>query len=304
MTVMNRAQFKKQLQDGLNTVFGMRYKRYPEQWRDIFEIHRSDKAWEEDVLEVGLGAAQVKPEGAGGAYDAGGEAWTARYVHETVVLMFAITEEAIEDGRYGNLGAKYSRSMAGSFQHTKEIKGANIFNNGFSASFPMGDGVALFSTAHPLWGGGTSSNTFTTQADLAEASLEDALTAISQFVDDRGIPCAIMAKRLIVPPALNFTSHRLLNSNLRPGTPDNDPNAMREQGLIPGGARVNQRIVDPNSWYLTTDCEDGLKHFVRKAITGGMEGDFETGNLRYRKRERYSFGASNWRGAFASSGNG
>lgn len=302
MTTMNRAQFKKQLQRGLNSVFGMEYRRHPEQWREIFEVHQSEKAYEEDVLLVGLGAAQVKPEGQSVNYDAGYEAWTARYVNETVAIAFAITEEAIEDGLYGNLGAKFSRSMARSMQHTKEVKGANILNNGFSSSYPIGDGKPLFATDHPLAGGGTGSNTFTTQADLAEASLEDALIAVSQLVDDRGLPVSVMATKLIIPPALVFTADRLLNSNLRPGTSDNDVNAIKNQGLIPQGAKVNQRLTDSNAWFLLTDCPDGLKHFVRKAVSRGVEGDFETGNMRYKARERYAFGVTDWRAAFGSSG--
>lgn len=301
-TVMNRAQFKRQLNRGLNAVFGMAYKQYPEQWRELFEQHTSEKAYEEDVLMMGLGGGMVKAEGAAGAYDSGGEAWTARYVHETIVLMFSITEEAVEDGLYGNLGSKYSRSMARGMRHTKEIKGANIFNNGFSSSFPIGDGQALFSTAHPLAGGGTASNTFTTQADLAEASLEDALINISLIVDDRGIPAALTAKRLAVAPQGIFNAHRIVNSKLRSGTADNDANAINDMGLIPGGICVNQRFTDPNAWFLITDAEDGFKHFVRVPLKNGMEGDFETGNLRYRARERYAFGVSDWRAGFGSSG--
>ena len=300
--IMNRANFKRQLQLGLNSVFGMEYDQYPEQFRAMFEVSNSQKAYEEDQLMYGLGGGQVKSEGAAGVYDGGGEAWTARYVNETIVLMFAITEEAVEDGLYGNLGSKYAKSMARGMRHTKDIKGANIFNNGFSSSFPIGDGLALFSTAHPLAGGGTASNTFTTQADLSEASLEDALVQISQLVDDRGIPCAITAQALITPPSGIFNADRILNSALRSGTADNDINAIKHKGMIPRGASVNQRFTDSNSWMLVTDCPDGAKHFVRKAMTNGMEGDFETGNMRYRARERYSFGITNWRAWFGSSG--
>jgi hypothetical protein len=303
MNPMNRAAFKKQLQEGLNTVFGLEYRRYPEQWREIFDVDNSQKAYEEDVLLVGLGGAQVKPEGRGVAYDAGYEAWTSRYIHETIALAFALTEEAIEDNLYGNLGSKYSKSMARGFQHTKEVKGANVLNNGFTAgAFAGGDGKALFATDHPLAGGGTWSNTFATQADLAEASLEDANIQISQWKDDRGIPIAIQARKLIVAPANMYVAERLLKTELRPGTNDNDVNALRSMGHIPDGFRVNQRLTDPNAWFLKTDAPDGLKHFVRVALKRGMEGDFETGNLRYKARERYSFGFTDWRGAFGSSG--
>lgn len=299
---MNRAQFKKELQEGLNTVFGLEYKQYPEQWRDSFDISISKKSYEEDVLLVGFGAAATKREGAGLQYDEGSEGWTARYIHETVALGFSITEEAVEDNLYGDIGAKYAKALARSLQHTKEVKGANVLNNGFSASFTGGDGVALFSTAHPLVGGGTFSNTFTTQADLSEASLEDALIAISNFVDDRRIPVSVMATKLIVPPALMFTAERLTKTMGRPGTADNDVNASKSMGMLTGGMRVNQRITDTNSWFLKTDCPDGLKHFVRKGVSRGMEGDFETGNLRYKARERYVNGWTNPRGAFGSSG--
>lgn len=304
MSVMNRAQFKKQLQQGLNTVFGMEYRRHPEQWRDCFEVQSSSKAYEEDVLMVGLGEAPVKDEGAGVQYDNGGESWTARYLHETIALAFAITEEAVEDGLYGDLGAKFARSLARSMQHTKEVKGANVLNNGFDATnYPIGDAAALFSVSHPLWGGGNGSNTLTTQADLAESSLEDMLILISNTDDDRGIPIAINAQKLIVPPNGIFAADRLLNSTLRPGSAENDINSIKHMGLIPGGVKVNQRLTDTNAWYMTTDCSDGLKHMVRKGLQRGMEGDFETGNMRYKARERYKFGVTNWRGAFASSGN-
>jgi hypothetical protein len=302
MTVMNRTQFKKQLQLGLNTVFGMEYRRYPEEWRSGFEVASSVKAYEEDVLLAGLGGAPVKPEGAPVAFDSGAEAYTARYVHETIALAFALTEEAEEDNLYGSLGAKYSRALARSMQHTKEVKGAAVFNNGFNASFPGGDGVALFSTAHPLWGGGTQSNTFTTQADLSETSLEEACIAISKWVDERGIPIAVNAQRLYVPPDLAFIAERILKSQFRPGTSDNDINALKSKGKIPGGVAENHRLTDVDAWFLITDCMDGLKYMVRKTIARGLEGDFETGNMRYKARERYSFGWSDYRGAFGSSG--
>jgi hypothetical protein len=300
---MNRARFRKQLQEGLNTVFGLEYKRYTQEWKPIFETENSQKAYEEDVLLAGLAGAPVKPEGAPVAYDKGGEAFVSRYVHETIALAFSLTEEAEEDGLYGSIGKKYSRALARSMQHTKEVKGAAIINNGFNAAFPGGDGVELFSTAHPLFGGGTQANTFTTQADLSETSLEEALIAISKFVDERSIPIAVRATKLIVPPDLMFVAERLLTSPYRPGTADNDVNAMKQMGMIPGGCHKNHRLTDSNQWTLITDCPDGLKYMNRKNIQRGVEGDFETGNMRYKARERYSFGWSDYRGAFGSSGN-
>lgn len=303
MAIMNRALFKKELQRGLNTVFGLEYKRYPEQWRAIFDVSSSDKAWEEDTLVVGLGAGRTKDEGGTVYYDAGGESWTQRYVNETVALAFAITEEAVEDNLYLDQGRKYAAAQARGMQHAKEIKGANILNNGFSAgAYAIGDGVALFSTAHPLWYGGNGSNTLSTQADLAEASLEDMLTLISQMVDDRGIPISADGVRLIVPPALRFTAHRLLNSQGRTGTGDNDINAIKSLGLLSGGYSVNQRLTDSNAWFIKTDQPHGARHLVRKALYKKMEEDFETGNIRYKARERYAFGVTDWRGLVGSSG--
>jgi len=303
MTVMNRHNLKKQLQLGLNTVFGLEYKRHPEQWRKIFTVESSSKAWEEDVLVVGPGGAAVKPEGRGVQYREAAESWSAKYQHETIAIAMAVTEEAVEDNLYMDVGRKSAVWMARALQHTKEIKGASVLNNGFTAgAYAMGDGVALFSTAHPLYYGGTGSNTLSTQADLSEAALEDALILISTMVDDAGMPISIMAKDLIVPPQLNFVADRLLNSAGRTGTSDNDINSIRNQGLIPGGYSVNQRLTDSNGWFITTDCPDGAKHFVRRSVKGGMEGDFETGNLRFKKSERYSFGVSNWRGLVGSSG--
>ena len=302
MATMNRSNFKRQLQIGLNTVFGLEYRRYEEQWRQFLDLDTSSKAYEEDVLLVGLGAAAVKAEGTGVTYDSGGESWVQRYVHETIALAFAITEEAVEDGQYGNIGQKYSRALARSMQHTKEVKSANLLNNGFSTSYPIGDAAAFFSTAHPLYGGGNGSNTPSTQADLSEASLEDALIAISNFVDDRGIPVATTAKKLIVPPNLAFVAQRLLFSDFRPGTADNDVNAMRSMGMLPEGYAVNQRLTDTNAWFIKTDMPDGMKMVQRTKIQRGVEGDFETGNMRYKARERYSVGVSNWRSAYASSG--
>ena len=299
---MNRATFRKELQEGLNTVFGLAYKRYTAEWKPIFSVERSIKAFEEDVLLAGLGGAVVKAEGAGVTYDAGGEAYTSRYQAETIALAFAITEEAEEDNLYGSIGAKYSKALARSMTHTKEVKGAAILNNGFDSNFGGGDGVELFNTSHPLWGGGTQANTFTTQADLSEASLEEALIIISKYVDERQIPITTIAQKLVVPPELMFTANRILKSTLRTSTADNDINAINNMGMVSGGCYKNHRLTDPDAWFLITDCPDGLKHIVRKNISRGLEGDFETGNLRYKARERYSFGWSDYRGAFGSSG--
>jgi hypothetical protein len=303
MAIMNRARFRKELQEGLNTVFGLEYRRYEQEWRPIFATENSQKAYEEDVLLAGLAGAPVKAEGAPVSYDQGGEAFTSRYVHETIALAFSLTEEAEEDNLYGSIGSKYSRALARSMQHTKEVKGAAVLNNGFDANFPGGDGVELYSTAHPLFGGGTQANTFSTQADLSETSLEEACIAVSKFVDERSIPIAVRVQKLIIPPDLEFVAERLLSSPYRPGTADNDVNAMKNLGKVPGGAFKNHRLTDTNAWYLLTDCPDGLKHMVRKNIQRGLEGDFETGNMRYKARERYSFGWSDYRGTFASSGN-
>jgi len=301
---MNRSQFVRQLQLGINTNFGLEYKRHPEQWRQLFKVENSNKPYEEDPLLIGFGAAPVKPEGRGVEYDNGGEAWTARYHHETIAMAFAVTEEAEEDGLYGKLSKMYGPALARSLQHTKEIKGAAVYNNGFDSSFGGGDGKPLFATDHPLWGGGVGSNVLSTPADLSETSLEEALILISDFEDDRGIPIHAQAVKLAVATSNQFVAHRLLRSNLRPGTSDNDPNALREMGAISGGYCVNQRFTDPDAWFLMTDIPNGLKHFVRKKVQRGMEGDFESGNLRWKARERYSFGWSDWRGAVGSPGGG
>ena len=299
---MTRAQFRKQLQLGLNTVFGIEYKRYTEEYRQIFEIENSVKAYEDDVLDSGFGAAAIKQEGAGVAYDNAEEVWTARYTHDTVALAFSITEEAEEDGLYGSLGTRYSRALARSMQHTKEINGAAVLNNGHSNSYLGGDGRALFATNHPLAGGGTFANKLSTAADLSETSLEAACIAIEGFVDERGIPIQCMPKRMIIHRSNQFNAHRILMSPLRSGTDFNDANALKDMMMIPGGTHVNHRLTDADAWYVITDVPDGLKHFVRKKIMRKIEGDFNSGNMRYRSRERYSFGWSNPRGAFSSQG--
>jgi len=299
---LNRADFRKQLQEGLNAVFGMAYKSYPEEWRGFFAVNTSRKAFEEDVLMAGFGAAPVKGEGASVEYDEGAESYVARYNHETIALAFSITEEAEEDGLYGALGAKYAKALARSLQHTKEVKGSNILNNGFDSLFPGGDNVSLFSTAHPLWGGGTQSNKLATPADISEASLEESLIQIADWVDERGIPIAVMAYCIVIPTELQFITERILSSSLRSGTSDNDVNALKTMGMFPKGVKVNHRLTDADAWFIITDCPDGLKHMVRKKVSRGIEGDFETGNMRYKARERYSFGWSDYRGAFASEG--
>jgi hypothetical protein len=298
---LNRALFTKQLNLGLNTVFGMEYDRYPEQWRSLYSTEQSMKAFEEDVQMIGFGAAPTKAEGAMISYDSGREGFVSRYVHETVALAFAITEEAEEDGLYGSLGAKYARALARSMQHTKEIKGANIFNNATTTSVG-GDGQVLMNGSHPLGGGGTASNILVTPADLSETSLETLLVQISQAVDDRSIPIALSGRKLAVPPGLIFIAERIIKSNLRPGTADNDINAMRNMGMIPEGVVVNQRFTNPDQYFILTDCPDGMKHFVRSPIKKAVEGDFESGNLRYKCRERYSFGFTDWRGVYGSEG--
>jgi hypothetical protein len=298
---LNRALFTKQLNLGLNTVFGMEYDRYPEQWRALYSTEQSMKAFEEDVQMIGFGAAPTKAEGAMINYDSGREGFVSRYVHETVALAFAITEEAEEDGLYGSLGAKYARALARSMQQTKEIKGANIFNTATTTSLG-GDGQALLDGSHPLGGGGTASNILGTPADLSETSLETILVQISTAVDDRSIPIALSGRKLAVPPQLVFVAERIIKSNLRPGTADNDINAMRNMGMIPEGVVVNQRFTNPDQYFILTDCPDGMKHFVRAPIKKAVEGDFETGNLRYKCRERYSFGFTDWRGVYGSEG--
>jgi hypothetical protein len=299
---MRRSDFKKQLQEGLNTVFGLEYSRHPETFRQVFEVANSRKAYEEDVIMSGFGAAQVKAEGAGVAYDEGQEGWSARYSHDTVALAFSITEEAVEDNLYGDLGAKYSRALARSMQHTKEIKGAAVLNNGFSSSYTGGDGKELFATDHPLLGGGTLSNELATPADLSETSLEQAIIQIGDWTDERGIPINATAVKLAIRHDNQFNATRILKSMGRAGTADNDLNAIKAMGMLQGDPVVWRYLTDPDAWFLLTDVNDGLKHMVRKGIAKKVEGDFESGNMRYRARERYSFGWTDWRGAFGSAG--
>lgn len=302
---MNRAQFKKQLQEGLNTVFGLEYKGIAEPWRKYLTVEtESNKAYVEDVMMSGFGLASVKAEGQAVNYDTASEVYTARYLFETVAIAFAITEEAEEDNLYGSIGRKLSRAQARSMKQTKAIKCANILNNGFSNSYLGGDGVRLFSTSHPGYGGAVRSNTLATPADLSETSLEDISIQISNAEDYRGLPMPLMEKCLVVAPANKFVAHRLLYSQLRVDTPNNDLNAMKDMGMFPGGVCVDRNLTDTDAWFVITDCPDGLKHIVRKALTSKVEGDFESGNMRYRSRERYINGWSDAFGAFGSEGGG
>jgi len=299
---MNRASFAKQLEPGLNALFGLTYKSFDEQWRKVFEYNTSEKAFEEDVLMEGFGAAPDKSEGASVTFDSATEQWTARYNHDTVALAFRLTEEAEEDNLYGSLSKKYVPALARSMVHSKEIKAANILNRAFNSSYTGGDGVELCATNHPTSQSGNQANELATSADLSETSLEQALIDISNYKDDRGIPIAAMGEMLIVPPALVFTAERLLASNLRTATSDNDINAIKSLGMLPQGVHVMQRLTDTDAWFIKTDVPDGLKMFQRIKMQRGMDGDWETGDVRYKARERYSFGWTDWRGIYGSPG--
>ena len=296
---MNRAQFAKMLEPGLNTLFGLEYDSYPPEYSAVFSANSSQKAYEEDVLLEGFGAAPVKNEGASVSYDSASQQWTARYQHETVALAFSITEEAEEDGLYGSIAARYAKALARSMASTKEIKAANVLNNATSTT--GGDGVSLLNTAHPTRSG-SQSNTLATAADLSETSLEQILIQIADMKDDRGLRIAAQGQMLVIPTAYSFVAERLLESQLRTGTADNDINAIRSGGYLPKGYHVMRRLTDSDSFYVATDVPDGLKHFQRAALKKGMEGDFETGNVRYKVRERYSFGFTDWRGIFGTEG--
>lgn len=297
---MTRQQFAKQLQDGLNAIFGISYDRHTPEWTELFEQHTSQKAYEEDVQMVGLGGALEKAEGAMIQFDAGAEGYVARYDHTTIGIGFAITEEAVEDGRYGSISAKYTKSLARSMQYTKEIRGADIYNTGFSTTY--GDGQYLLDTDHPLWAGGTLANELSTAADLSEDSLEDICILIEGWTDDRGIPIKVMPTKLIIPRQQMFIAERLFATNGRVGTADNDINAMKKLNSIPGGYTVNHYLTDTDAWFVRTDAPDGLKHFKRRGIKKGMEVDFRSGNMNYKASERYSFGVTDWRGIAGSPG--
>jgi hypothetical protein len=299
---MNRAQFAKMLEPGLNTLFGLEYDTYPPEWEAVFETNSSQKAFEEDVLLEGFGNAPVKGEGAAISYDAASQQWTARYQHETIALAFSITEEAEEDGLYGSIASRYTKALARSMASTKEIKAANVLNNAFTGSgVTGGDGKTLCATDHPTRSG-DQSNTLATAADLSETSLEQMLIQIADMKDDRGLRIAAQGTMLVIPTAYTFVAERLLESQLRTGTADNDINAIRAGGFLPQGYHVMRRLTDSDSFFIMTDVPDGLKHFQRSPLKKGMEGDFETGNVRYKVRERYSFGFTDWRGIFGSEG--
>ena len=299
---ISRAQLAKELEPGLNVLFGMEYDRYDAVHAEIYETESSDRAFEEEVMLVGFGNAQTKAEGAGVSFDSASEAYTARYTHETVTLAFALTEEALEDNLYDRLGARYTRALARSMAHTKQVKAAATLNNAFDSNFTGGDGKELCATDHPLAGGGTFRNEPSTAADLNETSLENALIDISTFVDERNLINALRGTKLIVPPQLQFVADRLLESTLRVGTADNDVNAIRNMGMLPEGYTVNHFLTDPDAFFIKTDAPNGFKHFERTPMSTGMEADFDSGNMRFKARERYSFGYSDPRAVFGSPG--
>ena len=299
---ISRAQLLKELLPGLNALFGMEYKRYGEQHKEIYETESSDRSFEEETKLSGFGTAPVKAEGSAIAYDNAQEAWSTRYNHETIALGFSITEEAVEDNLYDSLSARYTKSLARAMSYTKQVKAASVLNNGFDGNYAGGDGVALFSTAHPTVGGGTNSNTAAVQVDLNETSLEAAVIQIAAWTDERGLLIAAKPQKLVIPPALMFVADRLLKTEGRVGTADNDINSLKQMGSIPGGSTVNNFLTDTNAWFLTTDVPNGLKHFVRTPMSTSMDGDFDTGNVRYKARERYSFGWSDPLGMWGSSG--
>jgi hypothetical protein len=299
---ISRAQLLKELLPGLNALFGLEYARYGEEHKEIYETETSERSFEEETKLSGFSAAPVKGEGSAIAYDNAQEAWTTRYNHETIALGFSITEEAIEDNLYDSLSARYTKGLARAMSYTKQVKAASVLNNGFSSAYVGGDGVALFSTSHPLVGGGTNSNTPSTQADLNETSLESAVIQIAAWTDERGLLIAAKPCKLIVPPSLQFVATRLLETKLRVGTNNNDINALENNGSIPDGYTQNHFLTDVNAWFLTTDVPNGMKHFERTPLQNSMDGDFDTGNVRYKARERYSFGWSDPLGIFGSSG--
>jgi hypothetical protein len=299
---ISRAQLLKELLPGLNALFGLEYAKYGEEHKEIYETETSERSFEEETKLSGFSAAPVKNEGAAIAYDNAQEAWTARYTHETIALGFSITEEAIEDNLYDSLSARYTKALARAMAYTKQVKAAAVLNNGWNSTYTYGDGQTLFSTAHPLVSGGTNSNTTATGVDLNETSLENAVIQIAAWTDERSLLIAAKPRKLIVPPALMFVATRLLETELRVGTNDNDINALKNNGSIPEGYTVNHFLTDTNAWFLTTDVPNGLKHFVRTPLQNSMDGDFDTGNVRYKARERYSFGVSDPLGIYGSQG--
>jgi len=299
---ISRAQLLKELLPGLNALFGLEYAKYGEEHKEIYETESSERSFEEETKLSGFAAAPVKNEGSAIAYDNAQEAWTARYTHETIAMGFSITEEAVEDNLYDSLSSRYTKALARGMAYTKQVKAAAILNNGFAGGPTYGDGQVLFSTAHPLVSGGTNSNTPSTASDLNETSLENAVIQIAAWTDERSLLIAAKPRKLIVPPSLMFVATRLLETELRVSTADNDINALKNNGSIPEGYTVNHYLTDTNAWFLCTDVPNGLKHFVRTPMSTGMDGDFDTGNVRYKARERYSFGVSDPLGVFGSPG--
>jgi len=299
---ISRAQLLKELLPGLNALFGLEYAKYGEEHKEIYETESSERSFEEETKLSGFGQAPVKNEGSAIAYDNAQEAWTARYTHETIAMGFSITEEAVEDNLYDSLSSRYTKALARGMAYTKQVKAAYVLNNAFTGGPTYGDGVVLCSTAHPLVSGGTNSNTPSTAADLNETSLENAVIQIAAWTDERSLLIAAKPKKLIVPPSLMFVATRLLETELRVSTADNDINALKNNGSIPEGYTVNHYLTDTNAWFLLTDVPNGLKHFVRTPMSTGMDGDFDTGNVRYKARERYSFGVSDPLGIFGSPG--
>jgi hypothetical protein len=298
---INRAQLAKELEPGLNALFGLEYAQYENQHAEIFDTENSDRAFEEEVMLSGFGAASVKPEGTSVNFDSATESFTARYTHETVALAFSITEEAVEDNLYDKVSTRYTKALARSMAHTKQVKAANVLNNAFDSSFTGGDGKELCATDHSTTSG-NQKNELSTAADLNETSLEQAMIDIAAFADDRGLKVAAKARKMIIPSALQFTAERLMKSAGRTGTSDNDINAVKSMGMIPEGYVVNNYLTDTDAFFIKTDVPNGMKHFQRAAVATSMEGDFETGNVKYKARERYSFGFSDWRGIFGSPG--
>ena len=299
---ISRAQLAKALEPGLNALFGMEYGRYENQHSEIYTTESSDRAFEEEVMLSGFGAAPVKQEGSGVSFDDANESFTARYNHETIALAFAITEEAVEDNLYDRISARYTRALARSMAHTKQVKAAAVLNNAFDSSVTGGDGKELCATDHPLINGGTFANEPSTAADLNETSLEDALISIAGFVDERGLKIALRGTKLIIPRQLQFTAERLMSSVLRSATSDNDVNAIRSMGMLPQGYTVNDFLTDTDAFFIMTDTPRGFLHFERTPLSTNMEADFDTGNMRYKARERYSFGFSDPRCVFGSPG--
>ena len=299
---ISRSQLVKELEPGLNALFGLEYSRYENEHAEIFITETSDRAFEEEVMLTGFNGAEVKQEGAPVVFDQASEAYTSRYTHETIALAFAITEEAIEDNLYDRLASRYTRALARSMANTKQVKAAAVLNNAFNSNVKGGDGKELLATDHPLANGGTFSNELATAADLNETSLEQSLIDIASFVDERGLKIAIQGKKLIIPKELQFTAERLMKTPLRVGTADNDINAIKNMGMIPEGYRVNHFLTDTDAFFIMTDAPNGLKHFVRSPIKTAIEGDFDTGNVRFKARERYVFGFSDPRGIFGSPG--